>query len=418
MENNDSVLYKTETKTNFPSEIYSLNNSNYRVFSHKNKAINSFDRRKEERRKTNMVISFTDRRIKERRNYNRRMIKNEIQKNDLVILDRLKKNSERLWDFYLNCGFLYKDKLNFLQPIRNEINETLEKLLNCYDDMFKCIFVLNKEEIIGSVMAVQYTNNTWMVQHIVTSPHYKLVTKELILEILLWMLKNKKMHYFINYFQEKTKWAYKTYNSLLNYIGGTDISIDNFDYLYIKLSDYKLLQQKNDISIDVFELTTDELDCPHIYQQLSQMESNIFLNALGLEENSFSIEEVEKHYRKLDLCRTRKYFIAEEGNKMVGFSFVDISSYGISLSLLFNICYIFIFDESKKVVIYRTLINKINQLLRELGQIYSIVVIKPSDKEILEKIEYKYSRSYSIFTFSRENEQFTKIYNFVNKGRK
>ena len=142
------------------------------------------------------------------------------------------------------------------------------------------------------------------------------------------------------------------------------------------------------------------------------------LNTIGIGKNSCSIKEAEKNYSKIGLSRTRKYLIARHNNEIVGFSFADISSYGISLSLLFNAFYIFILDTEKKEEIYNAALNKINSILTEHGKVYSIGIVKPDDRIYLEKHGYQCSRNYSAFIGSGDNDQFLKSYNYINTGRR
>ena len=292
----------------------------------------------------------------------------------------------------------------------------MEKLTNCTDNTCKFVFIMDKQEILGSVMAVQYTDDTWMVQHIVTSPRHIILTKELILQILIWMMQNKKMRYFLNYYQEKTRWATKTYQILVNYIGGPRIAIEPFDYMYTKLSDY-VNTQDND-NINICEAEPDKQDYQHIYSQLIKRESEIYLNTAGIRHSSCSIKEVEENYYKIGVERKRKYFVARKNNAIVGFAFVDISSYGISLSLLFNVFHIFILDETCKEELYRAILNRMNALLMKLNKVYSIGIVKPGDRMYLESLGYQCSRSYSAFVVDRENGQFAKSYDIINSGRK
>jgi len=388
----------------------------YKTFQHKRKVTNLRDRRSASRRKTDLPISFPDRRNKDRRVSERRIIERRIEEVRFDITNKLKKNSERLWDFYLKCNFLYPAKISFLTPVKDEVLDTIEKLTNCTDNTCKFIFIMDKEEIIGSVMAVQYTDDTWMVQHIVTSPRHIILTKELILQILIWMMQNKKMHYFLNYYREQTRWASKTYQALVDHIKGPRIAIEHFDYMYMKLSDYVSTQINSNINIS--EAEPNKQDYNYIYNQLIKTESEIYLNTVGIKHTSCSIKQAEENYSKNAITRIRNYFIARSDNAIVGFAFADISSYGISLSLLFNVFQIFILDKTCKEELYRAILNRINSTLIELNKVYSIGIINPEDRIYLENLGYQCSRSYSAFVVDRKNEQFAKSYDIINSNRK
>jgi len=393
-----------------------INEQTFRHVEHKSRILTFNDRRQIVRRLISESLIFPNRRRADRRKVERRGMVEIVQPVTWTVSDQLSSRSERLLQFYLKANFIYREKRDFLLPIKEEVVQTLEKLFNSKDDTCKFIFVTDeKEDIKGSVMAVQYTNDTWMVQHIVVQPGLRLLAKGLVLDALAWSVKNRGMYYFINYFQDKTRWAYKTYHAVMDEFGENYMSIDSCEYVSALLSELPL-QAKDSLGIEV--LITEEKDYKFIYSELTKTERPIVLAALGLKESSYDFSDVKKRYENIGVTRDRIYFTAREGNRIVGFCFVDISSYGISLSLLFNTFHIFIFNEFIKERIYSAFVERINKTLRIHKKVYSLGLVKTHDTSIFEALGYVRTRKYSRYIYSRDKNQFQEIYNFVNLGRR
>lgn len=335
-----------------------------------------------------------------------------------VLSDRNKRNSLKLWDFYQKAGFLYEGKLGLLEPLQNQIFDTYEKLLCCPDNTCEIIFIADKGELIGSVMAARYTNDTWMIQHIVALPGYRMagVPKELILSINSWMLKNKEMKYFINFFRPTTRWAMKTFYGIMGQVEDRNyMDINSFDYVFLDISkDYSELEETNSISIREMLPGVQE----EIYSKLIKIRNKIVINSLGIFPENFAIEEVRKKYSQIGLMRQRLHLIAEYKNEIVGFAFIDISSAGISLSHIFDAFHIYAFNESIKELVIFGLLNRINMILTNNGKIHSIGLVSNADRIIYEKAGYKVSKEYLCFAFSRNNDQFLRTYDIVNSGER
>ena len=142
------------------------------------------------------------------------------------------------------------------------------------------IFITSKSEIRASIMAVQYSDNSWMVQHIATDPHYKILSRELVLKMFLWMINNNEMYYFLNFFQLKTRWAYKTYYGFLQSF--QHVHIEPYVYMSAILAEF----QKKESEMQVSDL--DKADYPQIYKKLLLQVPELLINSFGLQKDSFS----------------------------------------------------------------------------------------------------------------------------------
>ena len=116
-------------------------------------------------------------------------------------------NEQILWDFYVKSGFIYPEKLEMLTPFKQEILNTFNKILSCKDNTFKIFVAIKNRSIIGSIMASQFTDNTWVVQHLSVMPEHRLssVAKNLLLAVNSRMMNNEDMSYFQNYFRPSGK---------------------------------------------------------------------------------------------------------------------------------------------------------------------------------------------------------------------
>ena len=137
--------------------------------------------------------------------------------------------------------------MDFLLPIKNEVISTVEKLLNCKDNTCKFLFVKDGEEIKGSIMAAQYSDDCWIVQDLAVLPGHSLFAKDLILEMVKWNISNKGMNYMSSFYQKKTKWADSTYTVMIAKFGTQYMAIDDYCYMYAKIDD--LIFSENNIGV-------------------------------------------------------------------------------------------------------------------------------------------------------------------------
>ena len=384
----------------------------HKKIQHKYKVSKFADRRQGHRRLIAEQIEIDNRQNIERRGKDRRKIEEKILRTEWLIADKLKSQAEKLFQFYKKTNFIYRDKLQFLLPLKDEVIDTVSKLLHCRTNLCKYLFLTDGNEMNATAMSVQYAEDSWMMQHFAISDNANTAIKELILSMLNWTIKNKEMNYLLSYFQNKTIWAYKTYHGVLNNF--KHVSIREHDYIYKKIEEIDSSSILSQL-IEIIELT--DKNYSEIYSNLVGQQDEIFINALGFKKNSYNLERVSKNFEKIGLYRKREYFVAQKDNKIVGFAFVDVSSEGINLSLLFNTFYIFVFDTADKENIYMSLISSINTALKKYGKTYSIGLTNPEDLDVFKKIGYTFLRKYSHVAYSRDDDQFEGVYKFMGGGR-
>ena len=168
-----------------------VNDVAHRHLEHKHKVSKFADRRQTHRRLIGEQIEIDNRQNVERRGKERRKLEEKILRTEWIISDKIKSSAEKLIQFYRKSNFIYRGKLDFLLPVKEEVVDVVGKLLTAKNEVCKYFFVMDGEEIKGSVMSVQYTNDTWMMQHLAVLPGYNLLVKDFVLELLFhqWFYK-------------------------------------------------------------------------------------------------------------------------------------------------------------------------------------------------------------------------------------
>lgn len=327
-------------------------------------------------------------------------------------------NAKKLWEFYIASGFVYPAKASILEPYKSQIMDTLEKLLKCQHNTCKYVFIVSHDEIIGSVMALQYSDESWAIQHFAVLPQYRhsAIAKELLMSIVSWAIHNKEMKYFHNYFQPKTKIPLKIFTGMFDEARSDKyMSLDEMDYQILKTDEYKRNSNKPP-KIDIKEMA--ESQESRIYRLLELRQNKLTLRSLGMKPDGFSIRETKEKFKQIGLLRDRKYLVALQGTEIVGFAMVDISSPGISLSQIFDSFRIFVFDDNNKDDIIAVLVGNIIGLLKENNKHYAIALAGKEDREAYQKCGFNMSRVYMQYNLLNIEGLFIKMYNRISRGGK
>lgn len=328
-------------------------------------------------------------------------------------------NGQSLWGFYINSGFIYPEKLDSLKPYKQEILLTLDRMLSCRDNTFKIFFAVKDSAIIGSIMASQLTDDTWVIQHLAVLPEYRLtaVAKRLLLAINSWMISNQEMSHFQNYFRQKTKIAYKTFLGMLKEGQNADyMALETKDYLVIDYQSASALLLSAVSDIDIHEIQAAEQ--AHIYNLLTKKYKPVSLATIGFLEQQVPGTKIKANYESIGLFRERHIFVATSGGRIVGAAIVDTTSVGVNLSHLFDAAHIFIFDEKIKNKVITSFAKSIYEVQKDHGKSNIIVLANPEDSPAYRELGFQNKRTYLQYNLSRENETFNYMYDMIAKGKR
>jgi GNAT superfamily N-acetyltransferase len=327
-------------------------------------------------------------------------------------------NAKKLWEFYTTSGFVYPAKALILEPYKDQIMDTVGKLLGCQNNACRYIFIVNHDEIIGSVMALQYSDESWAIQHFAVLPQYRhsAIAKELLMSIVSWAIYNKEMKYFQNYFQPKTKIPLRIFTGMFSETSGDKhMSLEQLDYQIIKIDDYHQKGVEYP-GISVREMAGGQESV--IYRLLETKQNKITLLSLGIKPDDFSINKTKEKYKNIGLLRDRKYMVAQQEGEIVGFALADISSLGVNLSQIFDSFRIFVFDGKNKANIMAILIGRLIDILKENKKHYAIALAGEEDREDYRRCGFKLSRIYMQYNLFNMEGLFIKMYNRISKGGK
>lgn len=312
-----------------------------------------------------------------------------------------------LWNFYLDSQFIYPEKLSLLEPNKEEVINTFNKLLISSSNTVKYCFVLRDKAIVGSMMTIQYTNDTWVIQHLAVLPKYRktAVIKMLLLSINEWMIKNSKMLFFQNYFQPKTKVAYKTFKSMYKFSQAENhMSLMTLGYFFNNNEEIN----NDDSDISISDLTQNNYS--KIFKQLTQKYHTTYCEALGLKKDRFDIDKAVKNFANLGLTRGRKYIVIKIKEDCIAVAVIDSSTVGINLSYFFDCIHLLIIDDS----FIESTVQAINSVLCEYNKDIPILIENKYSSEVV-KMGFTKKRTYMLYNLSSKNDMFKSMYNNLNK---
>lgn len=325
-------------------------------------------------------------------------------------------------EFYTRSGFLYPGKKQLLFDNEVEIESTWNQILK-NNDAIKVVFYKEGEKLLGSAMSAQYTDSTWLFQHISVLPEHRLtmIPKLISLANTYFGVKNSQVNNVMIFYQTHTRWAKKSFERFCKEIGDrNEANIYPMSYLFLDLSQAIIpLPPNKHEKICIKKLESKE-EMKSVFNLLKKGHEELFLNAYGLNISEYELSKVKQEYAKLELKREREYYIAaDENNNPLGFAFCDIASRGISFSNFFDHFQVFIFDREKYSAV-------ISHFLRQIVVFYSrynrskLFCLSSDDEvtEILQSMGFVCLKIYHNCIFNNKNDKFNKFFHFLVNNRR
>ncbi len=271
-------------------------------------------------------------------------------------------------------------------------------------------------------MSAEYTDSSWIFQHICVLPQYRLsiIPKLVSLANTYAGLINKDVNNAMIFYQSHTRWARKSFERFKKSIGNKDaIDIYPMAYLYYDLR--KPLQEAgpfaNEISVEVVD---SKEDIDKIFGKLAESVSRLYLDSFGLNIQEWDLQKIKSHYSKHGLTRDRVYIAVKNADHdVVAFAFCDISSRGISFSNFFDHFQIFKMSNQLTYNAVIKLINKIIQIYKKAGR--DDIFCLCNDQaltDMLQVLGFVYLKIYNGCIFNRSNDNFDKFFDYLAHNRK
>lgn len=256
-------------------------------------------------------------------------------------------NTEELWQFFFETGFIYPEKYAFVQANKAQLKEMYDKLYTENPSIARHFIYHEKGSILGHMAMLRFYENSWLIHHHAANKAESSTAGLVVLNQLAhsindcYNLHSAHMNYVICYYRPENKFPNRVFGTATKLISDQKgCSIDTFAYLHYKRSfsdnwnfsgPWELTRSTAE---DLFELES-------FYEQES---GGLMLHALNLEPEMIHYDELSKEYQRLGFSLERHcYTLKKLGNIKAIFT-VNLSDAGLNLSDLTNCIQVLIMD--------------------------------------------------------------------------
>ena len=311
-------------------------------------------------------------------------------------------NTEDLWQFFFETGFIYPEKYAFVQANKNRLKEMYDKLYTQNPSIARHFIYQEKGAILGHMAMLRFYENSWLIHHHAANKSESTNAGLVVLNQLAhsindcFNLQSAHMNYVICYYRPENRFpnrVFGTANKLINDKKGC--SIDTFAYLHYKRSfsddwnfcgPWELARSTRE---DLLELES-------FYEQES---GGLMLHALNLEPEMVDCDDLTEEYRRIGFTMKRHCYTLKKNGSIKALLTVNLSDVGLNLSDLTNCIQVLILDPEMfpKDIIYLSL----SILTHKYEQDDIPVLVYPAS--YVEAANIPYDKKYSLWCLNIPN---------------
>jgi hypothetical protein len=313
--------------------------------------------------------------------------------------------TEALWEFFFQTGFIYPEKYGFCHTHRKAFIETYRKLYQENPEIARHITYKKNGQIYGHISMIRAYERTWLIQHHASrSTENKLAGFAVLRQMMLFLhgmyqLSSAKMDYVISYFRPENKFPDRVFGGFARTFNNLQAcSLDLFTYLSLPVT-----SPEKDLPQEWLLRESTPLDLWELEQFYKHHSGGLLLNILSSKESDSSDESLEKHFERLGFIRTYRNYSLLYQNHLKAVFIVDQSDLVINMSGLLNCI--------KVLVINSAGLNMklLSLAVTKLGRVYCLdkitLLIYPAS--VIETTDISYNKQYQLWiTDMRYSNQF------------
>ncbi|MBN1622535.1 MAG: PilZ domain-containing protein [Endomicrobiales bacterium] len=248
-------------------------------------------------------------------------------------------NSEDLWEFLFETGFIYQEKRKQIQKYSDSILDTNKKLL-APSPIFKSIIYKDDNSIKGYISAVKFYDNTWVVQHLTGKKTENAETGKVVFYAMMDYFLDTKVNQRVNsnfltgIFRPNNLFSSIVLGDIKELINNRNIyDIINYDFCVLK-EDFN---KHNSFGDKYICKEANAEDLKELEKVLIQQGHFNMIRVEGLNYENILNLRIQKDFQKLGLYRYRRVFLVKNRKKEnLAYAICEYSSPGINLSNLTN----------------------------------------------------------------------------------
>ncbi|MCK5471268.1 MAG: hypothetical protein KAI99_22245, partial [Cyclobacteriaceae bacterium] len=255
-------------------------------------------------------------------------------------------DTNELWNFFFETGFVYPEKYSLIHKNKKEFKELYKKLYETNPDFAINFIYKEKGEIFAHMAMFRFFEKTWLINHHAANSAKRSRSGLVVLEqVSRYINESHQFHstfmdYVACYFRPENKFPNLVFGGVArNAKDSKKCSIDRFayvplnrEYLYGSLSNKWCLTNAEIDDIKAFGI---------YYENHSK---GLTLQALDLTPAKFNNNEINELYHQHGFKKDRKVFSLKYRDKLKAVFVANISDIGMNMSDLTNCITIFILE--------------------------------------------------------------------------
>ncbi len=258
---------------------------------------------------------------------------------------------DALWKFFFETGFFYPKKYALIQPSKEKLKETYEKLYFENPEIIRHFIYQEKGSIYGHISMIRFYENTWVFHHHAATGSGLRKAGVVVLEQIgryasdFSSLYSTHMNFIASYFRPENKFPNRVFGGFtrsLNDLSGS--SIDRFAYFHLEPPsgtppESALKEARGELSPTQ---PNDLLELESFYEKTS---GGLLLYALDMAPDMISPNGLNEEYRRLGFRRERSLYSLKKEGELKAIVMLTLSDIGLNLSNLTNCIHIIVLDQ-------------------------------------------------------------------------
>jgi len=248
-------------------------------------------------------------------------------------------DTEALWDFLFDTGFIYPEKYRLLQQHKEQVKLTYEKIYKNNPRIARHFIYEDKGVILGHMSMLRFYKNSWLVHHHAANTSVSKKAGIAILHLIGNLIRDSLylhstyLDFVIAYFQPSNRFPSRVFGGAAEYIGNPKgCSVDTFAYLHFSPS--------QGLAVDLPPAWRLVEASPEDLQELEDFyeyeSGGLMLTALDLIPNGEYPDTLSAEFQRAGLKRERHLLSLRKEDLLTAIFMVNISDVGLNLSDLTN----------------------------------------------------------------------------------
>jgi len=258
-----------------------------------------------------------------------------------------KVNSEALWEFFFETGFIYPEKYTFLEKEKEKLKALYRKLYE-ENPSFARHFTYRKENrIVAHIAMMRFFEKSWFIHHHAAN---NFESKKAGIAVLHQIsnsansshnFSSANMEYVLCYYRPDNKFPNRVFGGVARFLKEPKAcSLDTFAYFMYRRK-YSIECNFDDAWTLTKSITADLVELGTLYENVS---GGLMLSALDLTPGRAPSEEVTSAYRQMGLKREKHIFSLKKDGRLKAVLIVNVADTGINMSELTSCIKVIVID--------------------------------------------------------------------------